>query len=340
MVRVTTLWLLVHLFVLIANTDAQVTGFRVPRVYGDTGRPLPPARALQVYQRRYGRPWHGLGGRFIRTSPTTRGFGRLSPGYAVQRHYVYHLPAYITPVYFSGWGPGYGPTWAPSWGVPWGGYLASGTVLNVAPAGPIFSADAFDAVGDRLLDELPARPHDAGELQGKASPAPAPVFRRVPQVSTPADRRRARRLIADGDVDLQRQRPTAARQHYHQAILAAPDFALSRFRTAMAEVLLGRNNQAVTLLKQGLALDRNWPRTGESLDELLGPGNVLLKKLIIEKVSGWVKLKLRTPDRLFLLGVLLHFDDDKKHSRLLLRTAWQLGDRGQHLAAFLDPAAR
>jgi hypothetical protein len=93
----------------------------------------------------------------------------------------------------------------------------------------------------------------------------------------------------------------------------------------------------VKYIKQGLDLDPHWPAHGERLEGVFGDDNRLAILSLIERVTGWVREDIRDPDRLFLIGVLLHFNGDQRASQFF-EAAYRLAGSGDHLLAFLRPA--
>jgi hypothetical protein len=100
---------------------------------------------------------------------------------------------------------------------------------------------------------------------------------------------------------------------------------------------MGRYAKAVHQMKQGLQIDPTWPTNGASLEKLFGSENKLAKSSVISRAVHRVREDIRDPDRLFLLGVLLHFDDDAERASIVFETALRLAGSGEHLEAFLRP---
>jgi hypothetical protein len=100
-------------------------------------------------------------------------------------------------------------------------------------------------------------------------------------------------------------------------------------------------DSAVDELKRLIQLDPEWPAHGDRLDDLFGADHNISKNVLLHKVSGWVREDVRDPDRLFLMGVLLHFNEDADKAKTFFETANLLtgGDAG-YVSAFLTPAAQ
>ena len=60
-------------------------------------------------------------------------------------------------------------------------------------------------------------------------------------------------------------------------------------------------------IKRGLKLDPAWPKSNFDLDQLFG-GNAAAKNAHLDALAAAVADKPADPDRLFVLGVFLHFD--------------------------------
>ena len=192
--------------------------------------------------------------------------------------------------------------------------------------------------GDSQLQQL------IQENQGAAG-EPAVTFpaeelpQRFMQPSTAAAKVRSLRSQHEGDLQFRNLQFAVAARRYREALTAAEDRPEPYFRLAFAEAALGDFAEAVRLYKLGLQLDSGWPDHGPTLDWLLGEGNLLTKTQVKQRVADWTLENIRDPDRLFLLGVLLHKDGDADKARLLFETAEALAGRKPYLAAFLSSVA-
>jgi tetratricopeptide (TPR) repeat protein len=164
-----------------------------------------------------------------------------------------------------------------------------------------------------------------------------PKARRLPQPSTPDAKLKSLRLQLRGDAWLKEQDYTQAYQRFQQAVDAAEDRPEAHFRLGFALVALGRYELAVKNFKRGLEIDPALPLTGSNLDAIYGKENRLAISSFTHKVADWVREDIRDPDRLFLMGLLLHFDDDHDRSTPFFATAYRLAGEGSHLVAFLNP---
>jgi hypothetical protein len=312
---------------------------RYPRVYGWTGRPYGPTQAHYQYQRQYGRSWHGYGGNTVRSGhhtqnsvPYANGYPLGGSGYVYTPPSAYPFPVYANPSYgwpVSGW---YGyQTMSYGSAIPWYAgvqVLPSPTIVAGPPARAENAAlQAAAAEADRRWQA----PVDLAE-----APQPGPAL--VP--SSPEARLRSLERRQLGDQWFQQQNFSQAYRRYKSAISAATDQAEPHFRLAFTLVALGHHAQAVDHLKQGLVRDTEWPHTGQRLERLYGPENTLVLTAHLHNVAEWVRADIRDPNRLFLLGVMLHFTDQPDKAATCFETALRLAGRGEHLKLFLRPAAR
>lgn len=232
-------------------------------------------------------------------------------GYRGHRHHhhhdgyqspVYQSPVYQTPVYVST-GPIF---WAP---------IVPVAPLPMTPVAPAVSI--FPVVKPTLPD-----------------PADDPAKRPV-KPSTPAARLRSMEHQANGDEQLRKQLWAQAYMRYRSAIEAAPDRGEARFRQAFTHAVMQHYGPAIREFKRGLFLDRDLPANGIRLAVLFGPGSEVLRTSLLNKVATWVKEDPKDSDRLFLLGLLLHFEDDSR-SRDVLKAAKRFSnDSVDHIVALL-----
>jgi hypothetical protein len=251
------------------------------------------------------------------------------------RHY-HSSSFFVLPPYgygYSGYDPfDYGP-----YGYPYGGggysfpfappvyyYQPGGVQPFVENAPPLQEwLDEADARWNAPLDDLPVE-----ELP-----------RRYIKPSSTEAQLRAIRLQHEGDLQLRNLQFTMAVRRYSDAIATAPDVTDPYFHLAIAETGRGNYREALLQLKYGLQLNPKWPSSGETLDQLLGEDNLLAKTQIKQRVLDWVQEDIRDPDRLFLMGALLHIDNDVERGAVLLETAARLGGMKDYLATFLDADA-
>jgi hypothetical protein len=93
---------------------------------------------------------------------------------------------------------------------------------------------------------------------------------------------------------------------------------------------------AVDEIKRAMKIDPDWPLKGAALDELWGADNILSKNAVLHKLAAWVREDIRDPDRLFLMGVFLHFNDDTDKSHPFFEAAYELSPNPVYAQAFLE----
>jgi Flp pilus assembly protein TadD len=223
--------------------------------------------------------------------------------------------------------PGFGPYY---------GYLPAAP--TVIPTSPVF-------IGPNLADNPAIQewmPKPVPPI-GNANPAAAqPLQADVPvfvKPTTPEAKRKSIRYQAQGDEWFLKQNYLQAYARYKQAYSAAADRPEPRFRMAIALAALTEFGPAVDELKRLARLDPEMPAHGERLDDLFGPDRNLAKNAVLHKVADWVKEDIRDPDRLYLMGVLLYFNEDGNKAKTLFETAGMLAGDPAHVRVFLAPAA-
>lgn len=153
--------------------------------------------------------------------------------------------------------------------------------------------------------------------------------------SSRAAKERSKQFQTEGDRWLREGQNVKAYLRYLEAQREAEDRGEVYFRQAFVLVAMGRYPHAVAKLKRGLQVDPQSGRTGKTLDEIYGVENVDHKVDYLQRVADWTNADVRDPDRLFLMGVLLHFDDDSRSGEFI-NAAWKIAGKGPHLQAFLQ----
>jgi len=198
---------------------------------------------------------------------------------------------------------------------------------NTGQANPAFHNEAIrEALKENDLHWL--QPLQAEPLQGKPA-------KEIP-ASTAEAKLASMHDQANGDMWFRKQKYQLADQRYRAAINHARDLAEPYFRLALAKAHTGLYDSAVRSLRQGLQLDPTWPTTGKTFDSLYTDETVIARTVLLQRVADWVRQDIRDPDRLFLLGVLMHFDSDKR-SQEVFELAYRLAGQGDHLSLFLNP---
>ena len=270
------------------------------------------------------------------------GYSAVGPGYSTSFDY-YHGPVGGFGGYgygLGGYGPGYpaygygglyGTAVGP-YGVAYGPDPLNNSILQREhdaqwQAWSAQQADAYLAARSRdMFPTATALPNDGDATAGAALPAP----------SSPEAKLRSLRAQAQGDAAFLKQDYRHAYERYKAAVEQARDRGEAYFRLGYALVALGRFDAAVQHFRRGLEVEPSLGLVAAPLDAIYGEDNKLAKLAHVERVTLWTKDDLRDPSRLFLLGLLLHYDGDAR-SREFLENAWKLSGGSPALAALLNP---
>jgi tetratricopeptide (TPR) repeat protein len=140
-----------------------------------------------------------------------------------------------------------------------------------------------------------------------------------------------------GDKKLRLRKWSEACAYYRQSVDAADDRARVHLRLGFAYVALNHFTLAQREFKRGLALDPAIANDGDNLATIFGPESDPIRKSIQQQIAAWVRNDIRDADRLFLLGLWLHYDDDPR-SREVLEAALNRAGEASHIAALLRPS--
>jgi hypothetical protein len=163
---------------------------------------------------------------------------------------------------------------------------------------------------------------------------------KVPVVpSTPAARLRSLEHQARGDQRLRQQKWSEARAAYRSSVDAAPDRAEGHLRLGLCLVAIQRFEPAIHEFKRALFIDPLVPRTGQISKAIFGPDSQMTRSSIISKLTDWVRDDYTNPDRLFLMGVILHFEGDPRGLEFF-EAAKRMKRNGDvsHIELFMGPA--
>lgn len=153
--------------------------------------------------------------------------------------------------------------------------------------------------------------------------------------SLPMPEERSPQIFAEGDCLLREGQTFKAYLRYLDAQRKVGNAGEVYFRQAFALVAMGRYSHAVAKAKRGLKVDPTFPQHGATLDEVFGVDRKDQKKEYLQLVGLWADADTRNQDRLFLMGIMLHFDEDPRASDFF-NAAWKLTGRGHHLQVFLQ----
>jgi hypothetical protein len=216
----------------------------------------------------------------------------------------------------------YPPAYAPYFGNPYGAYRRP-------------SSDYFDPYSNPALQESMLENQLRWGQNLPPNGVPQRMHVRV-RPSTPEQQAKSIHAQAQGDVYMHRLKFLNAYERYKVAVNASNDRPEPYFRLGYALAAVGSFDSAVKYIRQGLDLDPHWPAHGERLEAIFGDDNRLAILSMIERVTGWVRDDIRDPDRLFLVGVLLHFNGDNRAGQFF-EAAYRLAGGVDHLLAFLQP---
>jgi tetratricopeptide (TPR) repeat protein len=169
--------------------------------------------------------------------------------------------------------------------------------------------------------------------------APARNFTDVLERHSSAEsRRKAERMIAEGDELFRSQKFHSALQKYKLAASTAPDLNEALWRKGHALVATHNYDLASTAFKRAIARTEDLSRGGFRLNDLYG-GAKMAKIQDFESLAEWALSRSDSPDAYFLLGVQLNFDGEAERAEKFFQKASELaGFSGGHIAVFLFPA--
>ena len=113
---------------------------------------------------------------------------------------------------------------------------------------------------------------------------------------------------------------------YSRAAVMDESRAEPRWRMGLALAATEQWQRSLRELRHALALDPHLAQDSETLDGLFGENNASAKSELIARTRRWTELNLQDADRLFLLGLILHLDDQLPSAAPLFQQA-----------AFVDP---
>jgi len=168
------------------------------------------------------------------------------------------------------------------------------------------------------------------------APNPRPRQRQI-ATSSPGARRTSVEQQKLGDESLRQQLWTKAYVNYRNAVDLAPERAEAHFRLGLSFAAMKQFASAIREFKRSLDLDPTLPQSGETFPTIFGADNKLTQAIVLPPIADWAREDLRDTDRLFLLGLLLHFDEDPRGSEIL-EAALRTAGGNEHILAFVSPA--
>lgn len=277
------------------------------------------------------------------------GFGGFSSGYARFGFPGFGFSGYGYSSFggFGGLNYYQGPVGGP-WIAPYGygytsfGYPNFGPTYSYIPMAPIVQQAHPLWIGRDPFDNAAIQEWMPGNGQPQNNPAaqPAPPPEEVELLIKPSNaeaKRKSIRYQAQGDEYFAKQNYLQAFARYKQAVGAAADRPEPRYRMAVALAAMNEFPLAADELKRTVRVDPGLPRHGDRLDDVFGANNNLAKNSMLQKAAAWVREDIRDPNRLFLMGALLHFNEDRDKAQTLFQTADLLAGSPDYVRAFLKP---
>ncbi|HCO23195.1 MAG: hypothetical protein CME31_10460 [Gimesia sp.] len=338
--------LIVSTVFLFAGSPEQVPAQRHRSTHGHQHHSHHHGRS---YPRYYGKTWanpgwsvSGFSGNtsFNFSFPGSSYYGNPWGPYMYNRFGYYSTDAFIAgnPVLFSN---GYslngfypilpGQGFSPPAVYPYSNVPGTLPTLPNSPQGNGFPAASNIPLNNALQNDL-ERWDDKNYL-----PEPSRKIQKYIVPSTRHARELSLRNQVKGDEYFKKLDYRRAYERYKLAASLTKDLATPHFRKGFSLVALGQYDRAAFEFKQGLELDPTWPSTGESLNELFGAEHAIARDSMVHQVAEWVKKDIRDPERLFVFGVVLHFNGQTEEAHDVIETAARLAGRGDHFLAFLNP---
>jgi tetratricopeptide (TPR) repeat protein len=188
------------------------------------------------------------------------------------------------------------------------------------------------------LKSLPATVQNGAGLAVVANPfvTPKSLDDVLARVSNVESRRKAERIIAEGDELFRAQNFHSALQKYKLAVSAAPDVAEALWRQGHALVATHNYELAAKAFKRAIAHTEDLSRDGFQLNDIYA-GAAITKSQHLEFLAEWALDRENSSDAYFLLGVFLNYDGQSARAEKFFQRASDLaGISGGHIAVFLD----
>src|SRR5205823_2249242 len=179
------------------------------------------------------------------------------------------------------------------------------------------------------LPRLRHRPHP----RARPTRLPAP-FRMLgdvlARVSNVESRRKAERMISEGDELFRAQNFHSALQKYKLAGSTAPDLAEAFWRQGHALLATHNYDLATTAFKRAIALTEDLGRGGFRLSDIYA-GASMTKNAHLESLAEWAINRRNASDPYFLLGLFLQYDGQPARAEKFFQKASDIaGISGGH----------
>jgi tetratricopeptide (TPR) repeat protein len=150
--------------------------------------------------------------------------------------------------------------------------------------------------------------------------------------------KRAFKFIDFGDQLFADQKFLEAYQRYQSAATAAHDLSDANFRRGFALTALGQYDRAADAFKRGLVQNPEWSKSPFKLDDLYRD-NRIAKEAHQQQLATLLEKDPQNVNAMFVLGVLLYFDDQRERSSPFLKRAFALMQEPANNPAANNPAA-
>ena len=250
-------------------------------------------------------------------------------------------PYYYNPPYFTGYG---GAAVYFPYGTPYNyGFGVNPYVPYSYYPGPTYNTWPYNYINSTNINSSPPLHPNLQEFQNQQNaisqmndPNFAPPKPFLP--SNDHARQEASNLVAQGKSLMEMHQFQRSLPKFKLAIQNAPDLAEPYFYLAANYLAINNADNAIDMIQRGLTQDPYWPFSNPTLSQFYGAENVALIDLVKTRVVEWAHDNVRDADRLFLLAIVLIFEQDFENSRLLLQTAQALNfnSPNRHIATLIE----
>lgn len=208
--------------------------------------------------------------------------------------------------------------------------LASSTPSKTAtPPGTLGNSEAVMQAGG-------ATPPAVFAPNAGSPTMPTNAVLRPISASSPFSIEQSREMESFGDVNLISGQWTQAYINYRNAVLVAGDRADAHAHLGLACLALQKFSEAAQEYKRALTLDPTMGEFPDLVGALYVPESRRTRNDLTRNVAEWAREDLRDQDRLFLLGLVLHDNQDRR-AREILEAAFRLTGSGDHIVALMRP---
>jgi tetratricopeptide (TPR) repeat protein len=197
---------------------------------------------------------------------------------------------------------------------------------SCVPAAPPYSLPSVPPESQRL-DTESVSPANRSEVDEAARKASEESLRALSIAE-------AKKYLASGDEFFAKRNYVMAKNRYRSALICDPGLVDAWFHQGFAFAAMGRYDLAATVIRQGLKLNSAWPKSAFRTDNLFA--DAAAKAARLDAMILTLLDKPTDADRLFFLGVHLHFDGRSDVAAALFDRAKRAGGKNsEHIEAFL-----